>query len=170
MRILVDGSIRHDHGALRALVGEGFADVDSSGVEVRLERAVRGAQSFCGRAYAEPPSRPRAGPGTRYLIRLFLPATLRNRGYPKTYRYVRRKTAPWITVEDWRERLVALAAHEAFHVHQFRGGLRRSEVQAERWAAQVLGRWRAEPLGREPPPEPLEPLGQLAFDLSSTIP
>jgi hypothetical protein len=70
---------------------------------------------------------------------------IRNRGYPITYRYRGLSTAPWITVEDWRERLIALAAHEAYHVHQFREGLRRSEVQAERWALRRLSSWRVEP-------------------------
>jgi hypothetical protein len=37
---------------------------------------------------------------------------------------------------------VALVAHEAYHTRQFREGLRRSEVQAERWAAQILESWR----------------------------
>ena len=71
-----------------------------------------------------------------------VPATLRNRAYPRTYRYPRLKTAPWITVSDWQERFVALVAHEAFHTRQFREGLRRSEVQAERWAARILESWR----------------------------
>ena len=70
---------------------------------------------------------------------------IRNRGYPITYRYRGLSTAPWTTVEDWRERLIALAAHEAYHVHQFREGLRRSEVQAERWALRRLMSWRTEP-------------------------
>ena len=63
-----------------------------------------------------------------------------------TQRYPRRKTAPWITVGNWRERLVSLGAHEACHVRQFREGTRRSEVEAERWALAVLGRWRTGPL------------------------
>ena len=53
---------------------------------------------------------------------------------------------------DWRERLVALAAHEACHVRQFREGLRRSEVEAERWALRVLEAWRS---GRPRLPEAL---------------
>ena len=142
IRIVVSGEIRADHGELRRLVEEGFAGIDPSGVEVRVERAQRSWDSFTGRAYFEPPRRLRPHPATRYLVRLKVPSVLRNRGYPKTYRYPRRKTAPSISVDDWRERFIALVAHEACHVRQFREGSRRSEVAAERWAASVLEDWR----------------------------
>jgi hypothetical protein len=140
--IVVSGDIRAHHGELRRLIEEGFAGIDATGVEVRVERAVRSWDSFTGRAYSEPPRRPRAHPATRYLVRLKVPSILRNRGYPKSYHYPQRKTAPSITARDWRERFIALVAHEAFHVRQFREGLRRSEVAAERWALSVLEDWR----------------------------
>jgi hypothetical protein len=151
IRIMVSGDIRAHHGELRRLIEEGFAGIDATGVEVRVERAVRSWDSFTGRAYSEPPRRPRTHSATRYLVRLKVPSVLRNRGYPKSYRYPQRKTAPSITAQDWRERFIALVAHEAFHVRQFREGLRRSEVAAERWALSVLDDWRggarvAEPL------------------------
>jgi hypothetical protein len=145
MRIVVSPAIQTDHDRLTELAAAGFAGVDADGVEVHLERARPRAAVFVGRAYPELPSRPRTHDGARYLVRLMLPSVIRNRGYPVTYRYRGLSTAPWITVQDWRERLVALAAHEAYHVHQFREGLRRSEVQAERWALRRLSSWRAEP-------------------------
>lgn len=141
MRVVIEPTIRADHDEIRRLVDGGFRGVDPSGVEVRVERSRGPRQSFSGRAYLEPPSRPRPLPGTRYLVRVWVPALLRDRGYPKSYRYARRVTAPWITVRTWRERLVALVAHEACHVRQFREGLRRSEVAAERWAEHVLAAW-----------------------------
>lgn len=143
LRVLFSDEIRGDHSELRRLIENAFAGIDPEGVEVRVERATRSRDSFTGRAYPEPPRRPKAHPATRYLVRLKLPGALRNRGYPQSYRYPRRKTAPWIVVHDWRERFVALVAHEAFHVRQFREGLRRSEVAAERWAAAVLLRTRS---------------------------
>jgi hypothetical protein len=157
VRVVVDPSIRADHGDLRRLVEAGFLGIDPSGVEVRVERSRRPAQSFAGRAYGDLPTRPRPTPGTLYLVRVWVPTLLRNRGYPRTYRYARRVTAPWITVGTWRERFVALVAHEACHLLQFRERLRRSEVAAERWAEGVLARWRirageAEP-GKETPAE-----------------
>jgi len=142
VRIRVGEEIRADHEEIRRLVVEGFDGVDRGGVEVQVRRARRQGESFTGRAYFTLPSRPRPHPETTFLVKLSLPATLRNRAYPKTYRYWNRKTAPWITVRDWRERLVALVAHEACHVRQFREGLRRSEVEAERWAATRLEVWR----------------------------
>jgi hypothetical protein len=52
------------------------------------------------------------------------------------------KRAPLIEVHDWREALVVVASHEARHVHQFRHGKPRSEVDAERFAAKALERYR----------------------------
>jgi hypothetical protein len=150
IRIVVSGEIRAKHAELRRLIEEGFTGVDPAGVEIRVERAIRTWDSFTGRAYFELPRRPRPHPGTRYLVRLKVPSVLRNRGYPKSYRYPRRKTAPSITVEDWRERFIALVAHEACHIRQFREGLRRSEVAAERWAASILEAWRAGERGLQP--------------------
>ena len=139
IRVDVDG--RH-HTELARLIDEGFEGVDGDGVEVHVERARNSWESFTGRAYGGRPRRPRSHPATRYLVRLKVPSHLRNRAYPRTYRYPGLSTAPWITVADWRERFVALVAHEACHTRQFREGLRRSEVQAERWAAGVLEAWR----------------------------
>jgi hypothetical protein len=140
--IRVSQDIRTDHDELRRLVRWAFDGVDVSAVEVHLESLRRPRESFTGLAYFQLPTRPRTEPGTSYLVRLRLPRALRNRDYPKTYRYPGRRTAPWITVGDWRERLLALAAHEACHIWQFRGGHRRSEIQAERWAAGRLLEWR----------------------------
>jgi hypothetical protein len=143
MLVTIDPAIRADHAEIRHLVVAGFEGVDGSGVAVLVERARRRQDSFTGRAYGQPPRSLRRWPGVRFVVRLRTPATLRNRGYPMTHRYPGRKTAPWITVSTWRERLVSLAAHEACHVRQFRDRTRRSEVEAERWAVAVLGAWRA---------------------------
>jgi hypothetical protein len=43
---------------------------------------------------------------------------------------------------DWREALVAVAAHEARHLWQFAAGAPRSEVDAERHAATHLAAYR----------------------------
>jgi hypothetical protein len=142
--ISVHPELRVDAGTVHRLVVAGFSGVDPTGVEVHVERASRRQASFTGRAYPRRPARPACHPDTRFLVRLTLPSILRNRGYPLTYRYRGLRTAPWITVEDWEERLIALTAHEAYHVHQFRDLLRRSEVQAERWSLDVLVRWRLE--------------------------
>lgn len=159
--VIVDGVSERNRGEIRRLVQIAFDGVDSAGVEVRVERSRTSRESFTGRAYGGRPSRPRTDASTRYLVRLWLPGTLRNRGYPHSYRYPGRRTAPTITVRDWRERLVALAAHEACHVRQFRQGLRRSEVEAERWAAKRLERWMVASQVTEAPDRTTEPAVQL---------
>ena len=143
MRVLVAPEIRGDHAEIRRLVLEAFSYESDPAVEVRVERARNRRESFTGRAYSHPPKRS-ASPGTRFLVRLRIPSVLRNGHYPQTYRYTGRTTAPWITVRSWRERLVALAAHEACHVRQFRTGARASEIEAERWAVRILDRWSSE--------------------------
>jgi hypothetical protein len=172
VRIVVHEGIRTDPELIRAFVLEGFRGIDADGVEVHVEPCGSPARSFAGRAYVSVPRRASAGAGARYLVRLFLPTTLRPRGFPRTYRYRRLRTAPPITVRDWREALVALAAHEACHVRQFREGLRRSELAAERWSKSVLESWIAE---RDRPAVPVVPTfvplqrraaEQLAFELA----
>jgi hypothetical protein len=50
--------------------------------------------------------------------------------------------APSFTVADWREALVAVAAHEIRHIEQFRYDWPHSEVDAEKAAYAALLRWR----------------------------
>lgn len=52
--------------------------------------------------------------------------------------------SPLITVNNWREGMVVIAAHEARHIHQYRHGKPASEVDCERFAAEALDRYRAE--------------------------
>lgn len=86
---------------------------------------------------------------TRYLVTMRLPRRLDGLPYPETLQYHRRgvvmTTAPRIQVRSWPEEVVHLTAHEARHVHQFRHGLPKSEVDAERWAAAAVLRFRAAP-------------------------
>jgi hypothetical protein len=52
------------------------------------------------------------------------------------------KRAPVLEYRNWREGLVAIAAHEARHIHQYQHGKPRSEVDCERFAAKALERYR----------------------------
>lgn len=52
------------------------------------------------------------------------------------------KRSPVIVCVNWREALVAVAAHEARHIQQFQRNKPRSEVDAERFAAKALERYR----------------------------
>lgn len=53
------------------------------------------------------------------------------------------KSSPLIVVNNWQEALVAVAAHEARHIHQFRHRKPLSEVDCERFAAKRLAEFRA---------------------------
>jgi len=98
-------------------------------------------------AYYELPPVARVAPGTRYLVTMRIPPNPEDLAYPHQLQYRRRgvamPTAPVVQVADWLEELVHLAAHEARHVAQFRLGLAKSEVDAERWAAAMVDRFRS---------------------------
>jgi hypothetical protein len=59
--------------------------------------------------------------------------------------------SPIVSMADWREALVAVAAHEARHIWQFQHESPRSEVEAERYSAGRLGLWREWRAWREGP-------------------
>lgn len=107
---------------------------------------VRRTYAFGGRAYPQLPAVARVAEGVRFVVTLHMPADPEATGdtYPRISRYQRYKTAPPITVYGWTEELVHLAAHEARHVHQFRCGWPRSEIDAERAAHARLDAWRGE--------------------------
>lgn len=51
---------------------------------------------------------------------------------------------PIYHVDDWREGLLRLAAHELFHIAQYANGSRRSEVECENYASRRLATYREE--------------------------
>ncbi len=53
------------------------------------------------------------------------------------------KTAPVLVFHDWREALVAVAAHESRHIFQYQFDRPRSEVEAERFAEFRLTQYRS---------------------------
>jgi len=127
---------------LRALIEEGFRGVGKGDVEVQVVPN-RSRWVFSGRAWPELPARRATSERTEYLVEISMPRRPSEEGFPYRWKYPRLKTAPRLVAETWQERLVALAAHEAYHVRQFRLGMRKSEVAAERWAARALERYRA---------------------------
>lgn len=54
------------------------------------------------------------------------------------------KRSPHILLHNWQEALVAIAAHEARHIYQYRRKKRLSEVDCERVAAKALEIYRRE--------------------------
>lgn len=138
---------------VRQLVTMAMRDVDTVGVAVHVKNSRRGA--YRGMAYDGVPAISRAArhKRTRYLITIGIGApdrfpvdnlvsTTRN-GVTERHPYGG-KRSPLIEMADWREALVAVAAHEARHIQQFQWHARRSEVDAERFAARALQRYRAE--------------------------
>jgi hypothetical protein len=133
---------------LRALIHEGFRGVGKDDVEVQVV-ANRSRWVFSGKAWPELPVRRATSVRTRYLVEISMPRRPSPEGFPYRWKYPRLKTAPKLEAATWQERFVALAAHEAYHVRQFRLGMRKSEVVAERWAGRALERFRAGQRGRE---------------------
>ena len=100
-------------------------------------------------AYYALPAVARVAAGAAYLVTMRLPRHPEALSYPFELQYRRRgvpmPTAPVVQVRSWLEELVHLAAHEARHVDQYRLGLPKSEVDAERWAGGAVERFRELP-------------------------
>lgn len=65
--------------------------------------------------------------------------------YPiKDHQYTRLKTAPVYDINDWKEAMIIVVAHELRHLQQGRLRMRgKGEVDAERWALKRLHAYRA---------------------------
>lgn len=80
--------------------------------------------------------------GTRYYVRLLI---RRLGAYPRAYAY--RKRAGVLKFYNWEEEFVAVLGHELYHIHQFKNPHQQDyhlEVQAERFAKQLLEEFRAD--------------------------
>lgn len=94
-----------------------------------------------GRAYMGVPY-PNAVPrGTRYLITLKVPQVIPDGMLPHDRTYHRAKRAGATRIERPEDDVVFVLAHELHHIHQFRHGLPRSEVEAEHAGRRVLHAW-----------------------------
>jgi hypothetical protein len=127
---------------VRRLVEFAVRDVDMRDVFVRLRniRDTRRRGPYRGRAYRGVPEISSAPAAAAYLVTLHL-------GPPGVFplpphRPTRR--SPEIELASWQEALVAVAAHEAAHVDQYRRGLPVSEVACNVHAARVLAAFRDE--------------------------
>jgi hypothetical protein len=118
---------------------------------------VKGGRGLSARAYDGVPSISNAPRGARYLVTIKVGTGVRfpvgplNRNGKAPDQVGPRNRFPFFTYADWREWLVSAAAHEAFHVHQYRHGKPRSEIDCERFAVEALDRYRGEPAA-EPRP------------------
>ncbi len=94
-----------------------------------------------GRAYDGVPY-PRSVPrGTRYVVTVKVPQVRPEGLLPADRTYHRAKRAGATRIETPADDIVFVLAHELHHVHQFRDGLPRSEVDAERVGREVLRAW-----------------------------
>lgn len=60
----------------------------------------------------------------------------------KNHSYQGLKTAPVFDLNDWKEALVHVTAHELYHQRQFIRRKRNSEVEADRWGLKRLIEYR----------------------------
>jgi len=142
---------------------ERLIDFATEGIETHdVYFAVKNTKrTYRGRAYAFVPSISPASKidGVRYLITLALgkesnfPCSSEHYTWKwdsekREYFKVMKghgyggKKSPIIVTNDWKETLVALAAHEARHIYQYRHRAPRCEVDCENWALSVLENYR----------------------------
>lgn len=135
---------RHPDDEVRELVRFATRGVDMARVCVN----VKGGHGLSARAYDGVPSISNAPRRARYLVTIKIgngvrypvgPHDRRGRGPDEVGP---RNRFPFFTYADWREWLVVAAAHEARHIHQYRYGERRSELDCERFAEKALARYR----------------------------
>jgi hypothetical protein len=94
-----------------------------------------------GRAYGGVPH-PRAVPrGTAYVVSVKVPQIIPPGMLPADRTYHRARSAGAARIENPADDLVLVLAHELHHVEQFRHGLPRSEVAAERAGQAALRAW-----------------------------
>ena len=135
---------RYDTAEVRALVRFATADIDMRGVCVNVKNTTA---SYRGMAYQGVPYVSNAPPSAEYLVTIGIGPESK---FPKrgvSYGGVEipgpRGRWPRYNLNDWREGLVMVAAHEACHIEQFKEGLRRSDLACERFAVRMLERYRA---------------------------
>ena len=138
---------RYPDDAVRRLVTIALLGIDARRLAVNVKNSRR---PYRGRTYATVPSISpiSAEPDMDRLVTIGIGApecfpldtAIGERGALHGYGG---KRSPIITMNDWREALVAVAAHEGRHVWQLQHEAPGSEVDAERFAAARLDEYRA---------------------------
>jgi hypothetical protein len=136
---------RYPEDEVRQLVAFGMRGVNTAGLAVNVKNAQNCA--YRGRAYERVPllsSRVTCSTVRRLVtIGLGEPERFPVSNFdPRKQHAYGGKRSPLIEYRDWREALVAVAAHEARHIQQFQRNRPRSEVDAERFAAKALDHYR----------------------------
>jgi hypothetical protein len=149
---------RYDTREVRELVRFATSEVDMRGVHVNVKNANNTA--FRGMAYIGVPFISNAPPKADYLVTIGIGA---EDHFPMS-RIHRRMTSRWPEYEmnNWREALVVVAAHEAKHIEQFKEDKPRSEIACEYFAARMLRRYREDwPIRRRRQASAVVPGGSL---------
>jgi hypothetical protein len=133
--MVVQNTSRYPTDEVERLVRFATGDLDMRRVCVNVKNSHRYA--YGGYAYLGVPEISNAPTSSEYLVTLRL-------GAPDRFPFTppRRRGSPPLQLGCWREALVAVAAHEAWHIQQYRQELPRSEVACERFEAVVLERFR----------------------------
>jgi hypothetical protein len=133
--MFIQNTSRYPTDDVERLVRFATADLDMRGVCVNVKNSHRYA--YGGYAYLGVPEISNAPPSSDYLVTLRL-------GAPERFPFTppRRRGVPPLRLACWREALVAVAAHEARHIEQYRQAARRSEVECERFETVMIERFR----------------------------
>lgn len=139
--MVIRNTSRYPTDEVRRLVKLATSDLDMSRVCVNVKNLGEFGRRR-GRAYSYVPAVSNAPPGSKYLVVLRLAPPER---FPQESVYYTDAGPRWprVTIADWREALIHIAAHEGLHIEQFREGLRRSELKCERFAERVLNNYRS---------------------------
>ena len=138
----VQNSSRYSDEEVRRLVEYAVRAIDMRGVHVKVKNSTR---TVSGRAYPSVPAEANVPAESLYLLTIKVGPPEK---FPtREHRYGGdepgpRNQFPTISYADWQEALVAVAAHEAMHVQQFKYGDPRSELQTSHFQAETLERYR----------------------------
>jgi len=136
-RFTIRNTSCYEDAEVRALVKFAMSEVDVRGVCVNVKNS---QHPMRGMAYEGVPYISNAPVQAEYLITIGIGSPER---FPRVHDR-KMRGAPSHELADWREALVAVAAHEAKHIEQFRENKRRSEVACENFEAYMLRRYREE--------------------------
>jgi hypothetical protein len=140
-RFTVRNTSQYPTEEIRSLVRFATSELDMRGVCVNVRNNKRGA--LAGRAYYSVPSFSNAPPNAEHLVtlRIGAPERFPHEGHMHRYNSGSGRWPEYVC-EDWREGLIAIAAHEGKHIDQFRSGTKHSELACETFAAYMLRRYR----------------------------
>jgi hypothetical protein len=153
--VWIRNTSRHSEDEVRECVAFAVHGVDMRRVCVNVKNGALG-----GAAYNGVPEISNAPRSARYLVTLRLgrggerwPLGPINYHFKTPEETGPRNRFPFFVCRDWREWLVKLAAHEAKHIEQFRGGAVCSEIRCEEFAVVRLEQWRAQQLAGPDSPQ-----------------